>query len=132
MAALSRFISDHTEEILTEWETFARSLPIGASMDVVALRDHAKGMLDVIARDLEETQTSRQQDAKAKGASDAERLNARSGDEPTNSACITKACDCSRSWAIVPAMKPGSPPTCNSTAADNSLVVRRMSRALEL
>jgi signal transduction histidine kinase len=29
-------------------------------------------MLDVIARDLEETQTSRQQDAKAKGASDAD------------------------------------------------------------
>jgi signal transduction histidine kinase len=72
MAALSRFIRDHTEKILTEWETFARSLPIGASMDVVALRDHAKAMLDVIARDLEEAQTPRQQDAKAKGASDAD------------------------------------------------------------
>src|SRR5688500_14339413 len=72
MAELSRFLREHTEEILTEWETFARSLPIGASMDVVALRDHAKAMLDVIARDLEETQTPRQQDAKAKGASDAD------------------------------------------------------------
>jgi signal transduction histidine kinase len=71
MAALSRFIREHTEEILREWETFARSLPIGASMDVAALRDHAKAMLEVIARDLENPQTSRQQDAKAKGASDA-------------------------------------------------------------
>jgi signal transduction histidine kinase len=77
MAALSRFIREHTEEILTEWETFARSLPIGASMDVVALRDHAKAMLEVIARDLEEPQTSRQQDAKAKGASDAHERTAR-------------------------------------------------------
>jgi hypothetical protein len=77
MAALSSFIGKHAEEILTEWETFARSLPIGASMDVVALRDHAKAMLDVIARNLEEPQTSRQQDAKAKGASDANEPTAR-------------------------------------------------------
>ena len=77
MAALSRFIREHTEEILTEWETFARSLPMGASMDVPALRDHAKAMLDVIARDLEETQTSHQQDAKARGASDADQRTAR-------------------------------------------------------
>jgi signal transduction histidine kinase len=72
MAALSRFIRQHTEQILTEWETFARSLPIGASMDVGSLRDHAKAMLEVIARDLEAPQTSRQQDEKAKGASDAD------------------------------------------------------------
>jgi signal transduction histidine kinase len=72
MAALSRFIRDHTEEILTEWEAFARSLPIGATLDVVALRDHAKAMLDVIVRDLEQPQTSRQQAAKAKGSSDAD------------------------------------------------------------
>ena len=71
MAALATFIREHTEEILTEWETFARSVPIGASMDVGALRDHAKAMLEVIALDLEEPQTSHQQDAKAKGASDA-------------------------------------------------------------
>ena len=77
MADLSTFIKEHTEEILTEWETFARSLPMGASMDVPALRDHAKAMLDVIARDLEETQTSHQQDAKARGASDADQRTAR-------------------------------------------------------
>ena len=70
MAALSTFIREHREEILTEWEMFARSLPIGALMEVVALRDHAEAMLEVIARDLEERQTSRQRDAKARGASD--------------------------------------------------------------
>ena len=77
MPALSTFIREHTEEILTEWETFARSLPVGASMDVVALRDHAKGMLDVIARDLEATQTAYQQDAKAKGKADVDERTAR-------------------------------------------------------
>ena len=74
MAALSTFIEQHTEEILREWETFARSLPVAASMDVVALRDHAKAMLGVIARDLKEPQTARQQEAKARGASDADQL----------------------------------------------------------
>ena len=77
MADLSTFIEEHTEQILAEWETFARSLPIGASMDVAALRDHAKAMLDVIARDLENPQTLRQQDAKAKGASDTNERTAR-------------------------------------------------------
>jgi signal transduction histidine kinase len=72
MTPLSRFVRQHSEEILIEWEAFARSLPVGASMDVVALRDHAEAMLDVIARDLEQTQTARQQEAKAKGASDAD------------------------------------------------------------
>jgi signal transduction histidine kinase len=72
MAALSKFLREHTEEILTEWETFARSLPIGASMDVDALRDHAKAMLEVIARDLEAPQTPRQEEAKARGGSDAD------------------------------------------------------------
>jgi signal transduction histidine kinase len=41
-------------------------------MDVAALRDHAKAMLDVIARDLDRPQTPRQQDAKASGAADAD------------------------------------------------------------
>lgn len=68
--ALSTFIRENAERILSEWETFARSLPIGATMDVPALRDHAKAMLEVIASDLERPQTQRQQDAKARGAAD--------------------------------------------------------------
>jgi signal transduction histidine kinase len=68
---LSRFIRDNVEAILEEWETFARSLPTGGTMDVVALRDHAKEMLLVIAADLERPQTDRAQGEKARGERDA-------------------------------------------------------------
>jgi signal transduction histidine kinase len=68
---LARFIRDHTEPILAEWETFARSLPSGGTMDVAALRDHAKEMLLVIATDLERPQSDRAQAEKARGVRDA-------------------------------------------------------------
>jgi signal transduction histidine kinase len=71
MSRLSHFIREHTEEILAEWETFARALPMGGSMDIEALRDHAKEMLGAIAQDLDRPQTSAQQADKAKGRSDA-------------------------------------------------------------
>jgi signal transduction histidine kinase len=72
MPSLSIFIRDNTEQILSEWETFARALPMGNSMDIAALRDHAKEMLGVIARDLEMPQTEREQADKARGESDAD------------------------------------------------------------
>lgn len=71
MPRLSDFIRENTEEILSEWETFARGLPMGGSMDIVALRDHAKEMLGVIALDLDTPQTRRQQADKATGNQDA-------------------------------------------------------------
>ena len=71
MARLADFIRDNTEAILAEWETFARALPLGDSMDIAALRDHAKEMLGVIAADLSTAQTSEQQSDKSKGRSDA-------------------------------------------------------------
>lgn len=69
--SLPDFIRTNVEEILVEWESFARELPEGADMDIGALRDHAKGMLAVIADDLEQPQTHRQQADKARGLSDA-------------------------------------------------------------
>ncbi len=72
MSNLAKFIRDNTEPILAEWETFARTLPLAAPMDIVALRDHAKEMLGVIARDLDTPQTGPQQTDKAKGNADAE------------------------------------------------------------
>ena len=72
MSRLATFIRESIEPILTEWETFARSLPEGATMDIAALRDHAKEMLVVIARDLDRPQTSREQADKSKGRSDAD------------------------------------------------------------
>ena len=71
MTRLHAFLREHTEEILREWETFARSLPASEDMDVAALRDHAKEMLLVIARDLETAQTPKEASDKSKGKSDA-------------------------------------------------------------
>jgi len=68
---LHEFIREHIEDILAEWETFARTLPMAESMDIVALRDHAREMLIVIADDLETPQTAREQSTKAEGQSDA-------------------------------------------------------------
>src|SRR4051812_43009154 len=44
MPRLPRFIRENTEQILAEWETFARTLETEVPMDIVALRDHAKEM----------------------------------------------------------------------------------------
>src|SRR6185503_14059538 len=71
MARLLDFIREDTEAILAEWETFARGLPLGESMDIAGLRDHAREMLGVIAVDLAEPQTAAQQAHKARGQSDA-------------------------------------------------------------
>jgi signal transduction histidine kinase len=70
MSRLAAFIRDNTEHILSEWETFARSLPAGGSMDIASLRDHAARMLDGIARDLETPPTPREQAEEAKGKTD--------------------------------------------------------------
>ena len=71
MSRLSTFIRANTEPILADWESFARSLPMGADMDVHGLRDHAREMLDVIANDLERPQSPGQQADKARGLTDA-------------------------------------------------------------
>jgi signal transduction histidine kinase len=70
MIRLASFIRDNTEQILAEWETFARSLPQGASMDVEALRDHAKEMLEVIARELGTPRTPQKLARDAEGQKD--------------------------------------------------------------
>jgi signal transduction histidine kinase len=71
MSRLSDFLRANTEPILEEWESFARSLPMGADLDVKALRDHAREMLEVIAADLETLQSLEQQADKAHGGRDA-------------------------------------------------------------
>jgi signal transduction histidine kinase len=68
---LADFIRNNTELILSEWEAFARTISSGATMDIGALRDHAKAMLAVIVTDLETPQTVREETAKAKGQADA-------------------------------------------------------------
>jgi len=54
MSQLAQFIRENTEQILSEWETFARGLEIAEPMDVATLRDHARAMLAVVASQLQQ------------------------------------------------------------------------------
>ena len=68
---LSDFILSNTEKILAEFEAFARTIVPKGTMDVAALRDHAKQILTVIAQDLASPQTSLEAVNKSKGLADA-------------------------------------------------------------
>jgi signal transduction histidine kinase len=63
---LSRFILSHMDEILGEWESFARSLSIpGIPLPVHELQDHAKQMLQAIAADMETIESDQQKKEKS-------------------------------------------------------------------
>ena len=65
---MTSFIIEHMEEIVAEWESFARTVsPASATMDSAALRDHVKQMLQAIAKDIETHQTGAEQEEKSKG-----------------------------------------------------------------
>ena len=69
---MAGFITEHLEEIVAEWEAFAKTLtPAAAAMDSTALRDHAKQMLETIAKDIQTSQTAREQVLKSKGLAPA-------------------------------------------------------------
>lgn len=61
------FIERNLEDILVDWESFARSLAGASSMDKLVLRDHAKQILEAVCRDLEHAQTRVQEIQKSKG-----------------------------------------------------------------
>jgi signal transduction histidine kinase/CRP-like cAMP-binding protein len=72
---LSTFIQEHMEEIVAEWEAFARTLlPAAATMTSLALRDHTKQILQAIAHEIQsgdagaEPQSSRKTAATTHGA----------------------------------------------------------------
>ncbi|HEX8250502.1 MAG TPA: HAMP domain-containing sensor histidine kinase [Pyrinomonadaceae bacterium] len=68
---LSKFITENIEEILVEWESFAKTIqPAAETMDSLTLRDHAKLILEAAAKDIETHQTDREQSDKAKGLAD--------------------------------------------------------------
>lgn len=65
---LAVFIVRDMERILAQWEAFAVTLlPAAASMDSLALRDHAKPLLQAIVADLSTSQTREAQSQKAWG-----------------------------------------------------------------
>jgi signal transduction histidine kinase len=69
---LSKFIIENMEEILVEWEAFARTIqPAAEAMDSLTLRDHAKLILEAAAKDIETKQTNREQSDKSKGLAHA-------------------------------------------------------------
>jgi signal transduction histidine kinase len=74
---LHDFITSHVEQILVEWEAFARTCaPASTTMDVTALRDHAHQMLTVIAADLRTEQDAQEQSEKSKGQAPESRTTA--------------------------------------------------------
>ncbi|CAN7505785.1 ATP-binding protein [Polaromonas sp. LjRoot131] len=65
---LSQFLTDRAEDILVEWEAFAKTLePAASLMSSAALRDHASQMLKAIALDIDSLQSDAQQTAKSQG-----------------------------------------------------------------
>jgi signal transduction histidine kinase len=58
---LSEFINQHMDQILSEWEVFARTLlPTAATTTTLALRDQAKPILQAIAQEIERDQSGAQ------------------------------------------------------------------------
>jgi signal transduction histidine kinase len=67
---LSDFILQHMEDILVEWEQFARTIPATAGMDQADLRNGTERILRTIAHDMRRLQTDAQQEAKSKAQAD--------------------------------------------------------------
>ena len=65
---LAQFITENLEDILVEWEAFAASLlASGQTMTSLALRDHARQILQAVAEDIETNQTDLEQAYKSQG-----------------------------------------------------------------
>ena len=65
---LADFILSDMETILVHWEAFAATrLPAAASMEPLALRDHAQQILEAMAKDLSTAQTREAQAEKSMG-----------------------------------------------------------------
>jgi signal transduction histidine kinase len=65
---LSDFITRESDKIMAEFEAFAmEQLPAAAEMDVAALRDHARQVLQAVALDMRQPQTEREQREKSLG-----------------------------------------------------------------
>ena len=65
---LAAFIRENAEQIIAEWESFARTLvPAADSMTPLSLRNHIQFILVFIADDIETSQTTSEQIEKAHG-----------------------------------------------------------------
>jgi hypothetical protein len=64
---LADFIVSNIEPMLMEWEVFARGITPGATMDALALRDHASEILVATVQDMKSSQSATERSAKSKG-----------------------------------------------------------------
>lgn len=64
---LSQFILEHLPEILSEWDAFAHTQRTDVELSDLALRDHARPILEAIAQDMATPETARQQFDKSRG-----------------------------------------------------------------
>ncbi|MES3024053.1 MAG: HAMP domain-containing sensor histidine kinase [Pseudomonadota bacterium] len=65
---LDLFINTHMAQILAEWESFAETLgPAAGAMTPMALRDHAREILEAVALDIKTSQTRQEQHDKSQG-----------------------------------------------------------------
>jgi hypothetical protein len=63
----SAFIKGNLEQIVAEWETFARTLlPAAKTLSALALRDHCRDILLAVANDMETSQTTGERSLKSK------------------------------------------------------------------
>jgi len=65
---LVEFIKENTEQIVDEWETFARTLtPAAIDMTSLALRDHIHPILQFVVSDIDSPQSGTEQIEKSQG-----------------------------------------------------------------
>jgi signal transduction histidine kinase len=65
---LSQFITRNMEQILVEWEAFATTFgAVADKMSSLELRDHAKQILQFVAKDIQTTESTEQTQAKSHG-----------------------------------------------------------------
>lgn len=64
---LADFLRSNVEPILGEWDEFAKKIYPTEKFNAPVMRDHARGIIHVIANDLESAQNELQQEAKSHG-----------------------------------------------------------------
>lgn len=65
---ISTFITSHMEQLLIEWEAFATTFGAAADkMSSAELRDHAKQILEFVAKDMRREETTQQTEEKSHG-----------------------------------------------------------------
>ena len=99
---LSIFIRENMEQLLGEWELFARELlPPGKTLNQAALRDDAETLLRAIALDMETAQSRAQQTLKSKGASRLTGLSSHTHAHARKASAALRASECIAEIAAV-------------------------------